>query len=88
MTRQARKKLGLLTTAEVAARLKVGPRRVLALAKARGVEPLMRVGRSNLWSVAQVAELRPKAHGRPPAKKSTTKKKPAKAGTKKRKRSA
>jgi hypothetical protein len=80
MTRQARKKLGLLTTAEVAARLKVEPRRVL--------EPLMRVGRSNLWSVAQVAELRPKAHGRPPAKKSTTKKKPAKAGTKKRKRSA
>jgi hypothetical protein len=79
MTRQARKKLGLLTTAEVAARLKVGPRRVLALAKARGVEPLMRVGRSNLWSVAQVNELRPKALGRP---------KKAKANTKKRKRSA
>lgn len=54
-----------LTTTQVAARLGVSPRRVSALAKARGVAQPYR----GLWNAADVKRLRPGKVGRPPAQR-------------------
>ena len=53
----------MLTTRQVAERLGVSPRRVLALAKDRRVAPAMIAGRSKLWQASDVERLRPRAVG-------------------------
>lgn len=58
----------LLTARDVAAVLGVTPRRVSALAGRRGIG--RRVGRSRLFSPADLAALRPWRPGRPPRQKS------------------
>jgi excisionase family DNA binding protein len=55
----------MLTTEEVAAALRVSPRRVRALAEARGVKPVRVVGRAYLWPKNAVRLLRPGKPGRP-----------------------
>ena len=53
------------TTQDVADKLKVTPRRVLAIAKNRGIEPIETVGCSKLWSDGQVKRMRPGPTGNP-----------------------
>lgn len=57
----------MLTTAELAAQVGVTPRRLLAIAQARGVEPARIVGRSKLWKPKDAAKLAPGKPGRPKA---------------------
>ncbi len=54
----------MLTTREVATALGVTPRRVLAIAKARGVKG-RRVGTAWLWPARAVEEMKPGPRGRP-----------------------
>lgn len=55
----------MLSTQDIAARYAVTPRRILAIAAARGLKPARTVGRSHLWSPAQAERLRPGPIGRP-----------------------
>jgi len=54
-----------LSTAELAERFGVSPQRVRAIARARGVRPLRRVGMAWLWRAADEKRLRPGPPGRP-----------------------
>ena len=55
-----------MSTNEVAERLGVSPRRVLAIARARGVEAAGgKLGPWHRWGAGQVAKLRPGKPGRP-----------------------
>jgi excisionase family DNA binding protein len=60
---------GYLTTQELADALGVTPRRVLQLAKDRGVES-EKVGQMRLWPKSALKALKPNPPGRPPAKDS------------------
>jgi len=55
----------MLTTAQVAKVHRVTPRRILAIAKARGVKPALSTARFKLWSQDAVAVLKPGKPGRP-----------------------
>jgi hypothetical protein len=80
MTRQKRHALGLLTTTELAARFKITTQRLSQIAKERGVEPAIRVGRAALWMESQARDLKPGPPGWPRGrKKAPTKKKIRKA---------
>ena len=54
-----------LTTAEVATALGVTKRRVLQIAKARGIKPHRVYGQMHVWTASQVELLRPGPTGRP-----------------------
>lgn len=56
-----------LTTQQLADTIGVSPRRVLALAKSRGVRSI-RVGRSHLWPRSAVAAMKTRKPGRPRSK--------------------
>ena len=49
----------LTPTIEVARRYGVTPRRILAIAAARGVEPHSQIGRSWMWKASDVRRLKP-----------------------------
>lgn len=53
-----------LTTAQLADALGVSPRRVLALARSRGVESI-RVGRAHLWPRSALRAMSERTPGRP-----------------------
>jgi excisionase family DNA binding protein len=53
-----------LTTAQLAEALGVSPRRVLALARSRGVASI-RVGRAHLWPRSAQTAMRERTNGRP-----------------------
>jgi hypothetical protein len=55
----------LLTTQEIALAHNVTPRRILALAKRRGVVPVRTIGRSRLWARSAMSKLKPGKVGRP-----------------------
>ena len=55
----------MLTTAQIAQTLKVTPRRVLAIAKARGVVPLHKVGSACWWAHTATEAMKPGKVGRP-----------------------
>lgn len=55
----------MLTTPQLAAIVKVSPRRLLAIAAARGVQPAIDAGNVKLWRPAQAAKLKPGRPGRP-----------------------
>jgi len=54
-----------VTTAEIAQRYGVTPRRILAIAQRRGIAPSVRVGRVCLWARSSVRGLKPGKPGRP-----------------------
>lgn len=49
----------MITTKSIAVALRVSPRRVLAIAKSRGVTPALWVGHAALWEPGAVERLRP-----------------------------
>ena len=57
----------MFTTAHIARIYGVTPRRILAIAKARGIQPLYVVGRGKLWASAE--PFKPGQRGRPSGKR-------------------
>lgn len=53
--------MSVLTTAQLAALIGVSPRRLRAIAQARGVRPLLR----NVWRKSDLRKLKPGKPGRP-----------------------
>ena len=80
--------MSLISTAQIAKLVGVTPRRLLAIAKDRGVRPKGTLGRNRLWSPAQASQLQQGAKGwRKPrsggtaAKKQMSKRRPLPART-------
>lgn len=55
----------MLTTAMLAAKVGVSPRRLLQIAGARGVQPAMTLRGAKLWAPAAAKLLKPGKRGRP-----------------------